>query len=242
MNRYERAVELKNSIAQNEALIILRYYGIHPDRKNNILCPFHNDKHLGNAKYYPDSLMISCFACNTHKNVIDLVMTKENMKFIDAVEFIWTKILGNTLLDTDDKPPILSYKDMCEIGIAHPVGVPDNVINVYYYLEYAEQYSGERKIRYGRDKDGNKTYSIVDSSCKFNLFDEMKNNKQVKDIIIRKATEKRDEYVAIFKEAMDDESKLSKMCFEDDFNIGFEFLLKIIEKIKNLNKIIVSIS
>lgn len=115
---------MKRQIGQRELEQTLSYYNIRVTHKK-MLCPFpgHNDKHLGNG-VLGDRGYIRCFSCNRSANAIDLVMQFENLQYIQAVEFIWTTILGRSLPEYDrperSRAPVLSVKDLEFIGLSSP--------------------------------------------------------------------------------------------------------------------------
>ena len=53
--------------------------------KGNICCPFHEDKHPS-ASIRDNKL--HCFTCNKTWNVIDIIMEKEGLGFIEAVKYL----------------------------------------------------------------------------------------------------------------------------------------------------------
>lgn len=124
MNKLDAISEMKRQIGQQELEQTLSYYNIRVTHKK-MLCPFpgHNDRHLGNC-VLGDRGYIRCFSCNRSANAIDLVMMFENLQYIQAVEFIWTTILGRSLPEYDRperrRAPVLSVKDLEFIGLNFP--------------------------------------------------------------------------------------------------------------------------
>lgn len=124
MNKLDAINDMKRQIGQQELEQTLAYYNIRVTHKR-MLCPFpeHNDRHLGNC-VLGDRGYIRCFSCNRSANAIDLVMMFENLQYIQAVEFIWTTILGRSLPEYDRperrRAPVLSVKDLEFIGLNFP--------------------------------------------------------------------------------------------------------------------------
>lgn len=52
-----------------------------------MLCPLHEEK-SPSFKIYPESERFPCFGCGKYGNVINLVMEKEGLTFVEAVKFI----------------------------------------------------------------------------------------------------------------------------------------------------------
>lgn len=101
-NRYDTLEMMKRSLGPKEFRAVLSYYGIR-EQRNSILCPFHNDRHYGSCKINKSGTGAKCYACGKRFSSIDLVMEYEGLAFADALEFLWTKILGNNLPGYDDK-------------------------------------------------------------------------------------------------------------------------------------------
>ncbi len=124
MNKLDAINDMKRQIGQQELEQTLAYYNIRVTHRK-MLCPFpgHNDRHLGNC-VLGDRGYIRCFSCNRSANAIDLVMMFENLQYIQAVEFIWTTILGRSLPEYDRperrRAPVLSVKDLEFIGLNFP--------------------------------------------------------------------------------------------------------------------------
>lgn len=50
------------------------------------LCPFHDDRHLGNFVVYPRGNCYKCFACDAKGGVVDFLMKHANMTYRQAIE------------------------------------------------------------------------------------------------------------------------------------------------------------
>lgn len=60
---------------------ILLKYGIHPDKKGFISCPFHREK-TASMKIYKDSYY--CFGCGAAGDIFSFLMQKEGISFKEA--------------------------------------------------------------------------------------------------------------------------------------------------------------
>lgn len=81
---WEKWTEDLNSIPITEVCNIL---GIEV-RKNEILCPSHNDRHYGSCKLNIKSNFYYCFSCGASGNPIKLVQEVRNCTFISACNFL----------------------------------------------------------------------------------------------------------------------------------------------------------
>ena len=81
MNGTYIANEIKNRIDTIEAF---EYYGLQPNRKGFICCPFHNEK-TPSMKVYKGNGGYHCFGCGEHGGVIDFVMKYFNLSFKEAI-------------------------------------------------------------------------------------------------------------------------------------------------------------
>lgn len=58
----------------------------HRGRVTEVLCPFHDDRHYGNARIRGKG--VYCFACSKQFSVFDIVMKKLNIPFYEAYKFV----------------------------------------------------------------------------------------------------------------------------------------------------------
>ena len=189
MNKLDAINHMKRQIGQQELEQTLAYYNIRVTRKK-MLCPFHghNDKHLGNC-VLGDRGYIRCFSCNRSANAIDLVMQFENLQYIQAVEFIWTTILGRSLPAYDRperrRPPVLSVKDLEFIGIGFP-----SARYVKNYVNCTDDKNEELPDGYFVDRDGLEEFGIYRQE-RSNSFYELLENDPVtaKEILAGKCKE-----------------------------------------------------
>ena len=81
MNGTYIANEIKNKVDTIEAF---EYYGLQPNRKGFICCPFHNEK-TPSMKVYKGSGGYHCFGCGEHGSVVDFVMRYFDLSFKEAI-------------------------------------------------------------------------------------------------------------------------------------------------------------
>lgn len=72
--------EIKNSFSMTD--ILIDRYGIHPDRRGFIPCPFHQGDREPSMKIYKDGY--KCFACNEAGDIFDFVQKMDNLSFSEA--------------------------------------------------------------------------------------------------------------------------------------------------------------
>lgn len=132
--KFEVLQDIKQSLTASDFMETLNFYNM-TIKKNSILCPFHNDKHFGSCMISKNKQFAKCYACGESFDAIKLVREKENMNYVNAVEFLWTTILGRTMPQVDEKEKnkrILSYNELKFIGLLHSSGkrivVPSNAI------------------------------------------------------------------------------------------------------------------
>lgn len=175
MNKLDAINDMKRQIGQWELEQTLSYYNIRVTHKK-MLCPFpgHNDRHLGNC-VLGDRGYIRCFSCNRSANAIDLVMMFENLQYIQAVEFIWTTVLGRSLPAYDRperrRPPVLSVKDLEFIGIGSP-----SARYVKYYVNCTDYKNEELPDGYFVDHDGLEEFGIYRQERSNSFFELLEND------------------------------------------------------------------
>lgn len=70
------------------------------------LCPFHDDRHVGNFSVYPAKNVFTCFACNKSGDPVTFLRLKENLSFADAVRWLGKKYnIETDMTDFDYTPP-----------------------------------------------------------------------------------------------------------------------------------------
>lgn len=82
MNLNFYAEQVKERLNTRE---VLTHYGVTPNKKGFVCCPFHNEK-TPSMKVYKDKGGFHCFGCGAHGSVIDFVMMFFDLPFKDAVE------------------------------------------------------------------------------------------------------------------------------------------------------------
>jgi hypothetical protein len=55
------------------------------------LCPFHDDRHIGNFSVYPTKNVFKCFACDAKGGPVEFVMRAKNVDFPDAIRYLGKK-------------------------------------------------------------------------------------------------------------------------------------------------------
>lgn len=175
MNKLDAINDMRRQIGQQELEQTLAYYNIRVTRRR-MLCPFpgHNDRHLGNC-VLGDRGYIRCFSCNRSANAIDLVMQFENLQYIQAVEFIWTTILGRSLPEYDRperrRTPVLSVKDLEFIGIGFP-----SARYVKYYVNCTGDKNESIPDGYFMDHDGLEEFGVYRQERSNSLFELLEND------------------------------------------------------------------
>lgn len=81
MNFTYIANEIKNRL---DTIQVFEYYGLQPNRKGFICCPFHNEK-TPSFKVYKGNGGYHCFGCGEHGGVIDFVMKYFDLSFKEAI-------------------------------------------------------------------------------------------------------------------------------------------------------------
>lgn len=189
MNKLDAINDMRRQIGQQELEQTLAYYNIRVTRRR-MLCPFpgHNDRHLGNC-VLGDRGYIRCFSCNRSANAIDLVMMFENLQYIQAVEFIWTTILGRSLPEYDRperrKSPVLSVKDLEFIGIGFP-----SARYVKNYVNCTDYKNEEIPDGYFMDHDGLEEFGVYRQERSNSLYELLENDPVIaKEILAGKCRE-----------------------------------------------------
>lgn len=70
------------------------------------LCPFHDDRHVGNFSVYPKKNVFKCFACGSAGDAVRFLQLKENLSFPDAIRWLGKKYSIDTdMEDFNYTPP-----------------------------------------------------------------------------------------------------------------------------------------
>lgn len=189
MNKLDAINDIKRQIGQRELEQTLSYYNIRVTHKK-MLCPFpgHNDRHLGNC-VLGDRGYIRCFSCGRSANAIDLVMQFENLPYVQAVEFIWTTILGRSLPEyarpERRRAPVLSVKDLEFIGIGFP-----SARYVKSYVNCTNDKNEEIPDGYFMDHDGLEEFGVYRQERSNSLYELLENDPVIaKEILAGKCRE-----------------------------------------------------
>lgn len=189
MNKLDAINDMKRQIGQRELEETLSYYNIRVTRRR-MLCPFpgHNDRHLGNC-VLGDRGYIRCFSCGRSANAIDLVMQFENLPYVQAVEFIWTTILGRSLPKYDRperrRAPVLSAKDLEFIGLSSP-----SARYVKSYVNCTDDKNESIPDGYFVDHDGLEEFGIYRQERSSSFYELLENDPATaKEILVGKCME-----------------------------------------------------
>ncbi len=143
-------------------------------RNYTCLCPFHDDKKLGNFYVSQEKQFFKCFSCGTSGNAINFVQKRENITYIEALKKV-CEIAGinEPRLQSKQKSnisPLLQETYKCLTDIAeyykagltsidegrdaisylHSRGLSDDVIS-YFNIGYAYS-NGTRLVEYLQEK------------------------------------------------------------------------------------------
>ena len=109
------------------------------------LCPFHDDKNLGNFSVSPEKQIFNCFACNTKGDALTFVKKIEKMSYLDAARKI-CEIEGITIPELDN----ISYKKINpKLEKAYEIL---NDISNFYSLSLFQSKEGEKALKYLHDR------------------------------------------------------------------------------------------
>lgn len=70
------------------------------------LCPFHDDRHVGNFSVFPPRNVYRCFACQAHGDSVDFIMRHLGLTFADAIRWLGQKYAIPTDMKNIDYKPI----------------------------------------------------------------------------------------------------------------------------------------
>lgn len=117
--------------------------------KGAFLCPFHNDKHIGNCRILHKDYGM-CFACNTGFDSIKLVQKVNGTGFRDAVLFIYENVLGYPSPTVSSKKTdcVLTFQELRFLGLNGPM-----FAKTYAAADVEErQYLEEALLRKAKDR------------------------------------------------------------------------------------------
>lgn len=86
MNFTYIANEIKNQL---DTIQVFEYYGLQPNRKGFVCCPFHNEK-TPSFKVYKGNGGYHCFGCGEHGDVVSFVQKLFNLSFSESLRKIDT--------------------------------------------------------------------------------------------------------------------------------------------------------
>ena len=84
MNATYIANEIKNRL---DTIQVFEYYGLQPNRKGFICCPFHNEK-TPSFKVYKGNGGYHCFGCGEHGDIVSFVQKLFNLSFPETLRRI----------------------------------------------------------------------------------------------------------------------------------------------------------
>ena len=105
------------------------------------LCPFHDDKNLGNFSVSPEKQIFNCFACNTKGDALTFVKKIENISYLDAAKKI-CEIEGITIPELDN----ISYKKI-DPKLEKAYEILSDISN-FYSLSLFQSKEGEKALEY----------------------------------------------------------------------------------------------
>lgn len=109
------------------------------------LCPFHNEK-TPSFTVTPDKGLFYCFGCEEGGNIFSFIMKKENLSFVEAVEYLAN--LANIPLEYEKGPVDQSKQTFSQKKLIASI---NKEAGNFYYLQYqhsdfAKQYVHNRSI------------------------------------------------------------------------------------------------
>lgn len=211
---------INRNLTSSDFLYTLSYYNLQI-RKNSILCPFHNDRHYGSCVVHKDQKSATCYVCGSHKpggtgrriTAVDLVMHYEGLSFLDAVEFLYTNILGNSLPEYGQKDRfVLSPEELKFIGIAHATG--GTVSGAVNCCNKKDEPPKGKRVHYASESEDGICAVVEDmrASSIMQLYRE--DPVPVLEILLGKAAETRKYYYGLIKQSYVKDSELYNLCQE----------------------------
>lgn len=98
-------------------------------KKNGVryvgLCPFHEDRHVGNFVVYPPRGVYRCFACDARGDAVDFVMRHLKVDFMDAIRIIGKKYS----IDTDGQDVAVSIPQRPKPAPLPVLSIPEWMMN-----------------------------------------------------------------------------------------------------------------
>lgn len=94
------------------------------------LCPFHDDKHIGNFSVYPRKNIFYCFACEAKGGPVEFLMRHEGLSFPDAIRWLGKKYN----IETDCEPFNWTPKPRQELPKLEILTLPMSIVSKYEQL------------------------------------------------------------------------------------------------------------
>ena len=113
MTELKEAIKKINS--KTDLIKILNFYGVHFNKDNKAICPFHNEKTASlSIQEKNNGAFYHCFGCKEHGDIINFIRKKENLSTLEATK----KAYGILGLKLDIQPTKLDkLKDYIEKNI-----------------------------------------------------------------------------------------------------------------------------
>lgn len=124
----------------------------------DVLCPFHNDKHLGNAFININTSVFKCFSCGKSSNLVGMVKHHMELNYTEAVEFIGLEENDNFQSSLNQRKNNITHTQVLEEREDIPTS-PDNIttskvnsdeIRYLFLRGYTEDYIRHFNIKVGK--------------------------------------------------------------------------------------------
>ena len=85
MTELKEAIKKINS--KTDLIKILNFYGVHFNKDNKAICPFHNEKTASlSIQEKNNGAFYHCFGCKEHGDIINFIRKKENLSTLEATK------------------------------------------------------------------------------------------------------------------------------------------------------------
>lgn len=122
--------------------IIGHYLNLEKKGRNYVaLCPFHDDKQLGNFSVSPEKQVFKCFSCNKSGNAIAFVKEKERCSWIEAAKKVCE--IANIV-----EPALENYKEVKKNPRVEKTLQILKDISIFYSLSLFQSEEGKDALNY----------------------------------------------------------------------------------------------
>lgn len=122
--------------------IIGHYLNLEKKGRNYVaLCPFHDDKQLGNFSVSPEKQVFKCFSCNKSGNAIAFVKEKERCSWIEAAKKVCE--IANIV-----EPALENYKEVKKNPMVEKTLQILKDISIFYSLSLFQSEEGKDALNY----------------------------------------------------------------------------------------------